>query len=84
MIDDGKLLTAEEIGAMIGRSPATITRWARDSFQGFPQPIFREGVARQAWRAKDYLAWLDGRAAKARQEAEAKARRRKLGRRHHV
>jgi predicted DNA-binding transcriptional regulator AlpA len=54
----GRLVSAREISARLGRPAATFYRW--EAIGQFPQRIRLEGKA-VAWRGDDIQAWLDSR-----------------------
>lgn len=58
-IDDGQLLTREQVARRLGFSPHTIAKWVKRKVAGFPRPIPIGPKRAHRWRAIDIEQWVD-------------------------
>jgi predicted DNA-binding transcriptional regulator AlpA len=64
-----RLLTVEELGQILGRSPGTIQKDLRRNPDAVPPRLVLPNTRLLRWRASEVSAWLDG-LARAREEAK--------------
>jgi predicted DNA-binding transcriptional regulator AlpA len=62
-LDKIRLLSAEQVGELLGRSARTITLWSQQARAGFPRPIRFAPDDKLMWRMSDLVEFVD-RAAK--------------------
>src|SRR5262245_4399020 len=54
-----RLLSAAEVGELLGRRASTIRHWARVRKSGFPRPIKLHANAEPRWRLSDVAQFVD-------------------------
>jgi prophage regulatory protein len=67
-----RILRRHEVARMIGVSPLTISRWAK---QGVMPPQLQIGPAVVGWKEADLLEWIERRRIEAEAKVEAEKKR---------